>query len=114
MTQHERLDGSCSTSLAKWFDWQGSLASLKTSPIFAKFISVKLGPCFDKALLTSWYRSGDHLDRVNAEDAHSILIVSMKVGRVMSNARLRIHPDNDPEETAQLWHIRILAEVTSY
>jgi hypothetical protein len=65
---------------------------------------VELGPSFNEPLLPPRQASGQSLDRVNAVNDDIVLVVRMEVGTVMLLARLRIHPDDDTEESRNLRH----------
>jgi cellulose biosynthesis protein BcsQ len=53
----------------------------------------------------------DQLNGINAEDRYILLIISVEMGDVMGLAQFYEHPDDNPEETAELRHKNILPRI---
>ena len=61
-------------------------------------------PCLHHALLPPGQAARNQLDRINATDDNCILIIGVEMRRVMLDASLQIHPDDNPEKAAQFRH----------
>src|SRR5439155_1138337 len=81
------------------------LPGLQAVPVSHELLPVELRPRFDEPLLAPRQRTGDHVDRVDAEDGHVVLMVRMEVRAMMRAANLDEHADDDAEEPRQLRHV---------
>ena len=59
-------------------------------------------PGFDQSVLTSWEGTTDQLNSVNAINAYSLLVVSVKMRPVMWCTGFGIHANNNAP-FAQIW-----------
>ncbi len=81
---------------------------MQSFPIRHQFILMQFCPCFNKAFLPPWQGSSNHFDRIYAEDTCFFLVVSVKMRDTMWCPDLCKHPNDNPEESAQLRHEHIL------
>ena len=65
---------------------------------------MELRPRLDEPSLAPRKLAVNALDWVNSDDCHVRLIVRMKMRPMMQAASLGVHPNDDPEEAAELWH----------
>lgn len=65
---------------------------------------MQLCPGFNQTLLPLGKAAGEYFDRINSNDGHLVLIVSVKVRRVVRSAHLDKHPDDYSKKAAEFWH----------
>src|SRR5580693_2221825 len=65
---------------------------------------MQLCPGFHEALLLFRQSSCDQIDRVDRIDRDLVLIVGVQMRSTVRSTRLRIHPNDDAEESGDLWH----------
>lgn len=92
----------------QWLDGQRPLAPLQSPPVFDKLITMQFRPCLYQPPRTPRHLARNQLHRIEPEDPDVIPAIGMKMRQVMRPADLEIHPDDDTEESAQLWHWAIL------
>jgi hypothetical protein len=82
--------------LSQWIDLDRRLAGLQERPVVLKFRSVYLRPRLDQTRLRLWQPATQALVRV-------------KMGPMMLPAGFDEHPNDDAEESGELWHSHTLA-----
>jgi hypothetical protein len=88
----------------------GWLPRLQPLPIRQEFILVQFRPGFDESMLTSWEGTTDQLNGVNAINAHSLLVVCVKMRPVMWRTGFGIHANNNPKKAGKFWHDLIIPQ----
>jgi hypothetical protein len=91
------------------FDGRSLAARVQQGPIRPQFALVQLGPCLHEAPLSQREFTRENIHRVNADNGHLILIISMEMRDVVRRAGLGEHTDYDAEESAEFRHKDILA-----
>lgn len=71
---------------------------MQERPIVQQFVAVDLGPRFDEALLSSWKRAADALNRIESNDRVEFLIGRVEVRSMMWRTEFWKHPDDDSEK----------------
>src|SRR5438552_2550900 len=61
-------------------------------------------------MLTSWEGTTDQLNGVNAINAHSLLVICVKMRPVMWRTGFGIHANNNPKKTGKFWHDLIIPQ----
>ena len=72
---------------------------------------MKLNPRFHQPQLASREVSGDHLNRVDSEDAHAVLIIGVEVRLMVTTANLNEHADDDSIKSTELRHLTLTVNV---
>src|SRR5436190_23655882 len=90
------------------FNLEGRPAGLQERPVAEQFVVMDFSPRFDKALLRSRESAADALDGIECEHRLQVLINGMEVRSMVWCAKFRKHPNNDSEESRDLWHLRIV------
>jgi hypothetical protein len=67
-------------------------------------------PGFDESMLASWEGTTDQLNGVHAINAHSLLVVRVKMRPVMWRTGFSIHANNNPKEAGKFWHDLIIPQ----
>jgi hypothetical protein len=67
-------------------------------------------PGFDESMLASWEGTTDQLNGVNAINAHSLLVVRVKMRPVMWRTGFSIHANNNPKKAGKFWHDLIIPQ----
>jgi hypothetical protein len=91
--------------LPEWVDLDGRLPGLQELPIVLQLRAVDLGPGLDEALLRFWQASGEVVNRVDGKHRRVLLVERMEMWAAVLRASLDEHPDNDPEEPREFWHL---------
>lgn len=81
---------------------------MQESPVVQQFVMMDLGPGFDEALLRSWQRAADTLNRIEVEHGAALLVGSVEVRSVMRSAEFWKHADGDSKESRDFRHRRTL------
>jgi hypothetical protein len=93
-----------SLRLPQWFNLEGWLTGLQEVPVAEQFVMMDFSPRFDKTLLRSRKIAANAFNGIESEHGLELLIRRMEVRSVVRCADLREHPNNDPEESRNLWH----------
>ena len=79
-------------------------------PIREEFILVQFRPGCNESVLASWEGATDQLKGVNAINAHSLLVVRVKMRPVMWRTGFGIHANNNPKKARKFWHELIIPQ----
>jgi hypothetical protein len=77
-------------------------ASLQSLPILEQFPPVDLRPCDDQARLAGRETPPNDFDVVDRKYSDTALVIGVEMGPMVWSASLHEHPDNNPEEAADL------------
>jgi hypothetical protein len=84
--------------LPQRFNLERRAAGMQERPVVQQFVTVNLGPRFNEALLSSWKRAADALNRIEGENRAEFLIGRVEVRPMMWRTDFWKHPDDDSEE----------------
>jgi hypothetical protein len=76
----------------------GRKTPLEASPVSHQLTLMQLCPGLSQALLAAGKRSRDHLDRIDPDDCHVVLVICVKVWAVVMATDLDEHAYDDAEE----------------
>jgi hypothetical protein len=71
---------------------------------------VQFSPDFDESMLTSWESTTDQLNGVYAINAHSLLVVGVKMRPVIWRTGFGIHANNNAKKASKFWHDLIIPQ----
>ena len=81
------------------------LATLQALPSQKQLSLMDLCPCFHEPSLPQRQAASDALDRIDRKNPDVVLILGMEVRPIVRRCGLGKHPDDDPEEAGDLWHL---------
>ena len=81
---------------------------MQECPVAPQFFVMDLSPRLYKPLLRFRETAADAFNRIKREDRPDVLIRRVKVRTVMGSADFHEHPNDDSEESRNLWHAPIV------
>src|SRR5262245_23256692 len=99
--------------LSERIDLERRLARLQEVPVLLQFRPMNLCPGLHEASLADWKVATQALQRVDREHSCVLLVVRVEVRTMVRAAGLDEHPDDDPEESREFWHLAILPRRSS-